>query len=94
MALTLVYLAMCGLYDFYVVQLALRSGKHPVPVVYAFYVPSAEIATAVTLILAAIYLPLSFSYGVGAFAIALVLGILGISTAFIANRSYRRPPLP
>ena len=39
MGWTLFMLAVCGLYDLYAVQLAVRNGRHPAPVVYGFYCP-------------------------------------------------------
>lgn len=89
MGWTIFLLAVSGLYDLYAVQLALRNGRHPAPIVYGFYVPSAEMMTAM-MIFQANSQNLPVLSNTWAFAIALVLFPVALITLLVAGRAYRR----
>ena len=89
MGWTIFMVAVCILYDAYALQLAVRNGRHLARVVYGFYVPSAEIMTAVTIIQVYFHRVLVLP-DVLVFALAVFLIAVAFVTMFAEHYAHRR----
>ena len=88
MGWTIFLLVVSGLYDVYALQLARRNGRHPVSVVYGFYVPSAELLTGMT-IMQANFQRLPILSNPWMFALGFILLAAAVISVFVAGLLYR-----